>query len=295
MGCLSRVVLIGVGVGAAWWAYARYREQLPAPVRRAAGVVGVAAESLARSGARSAVRSADQLSNKVRDQLGDPARDQQRDHQRDSADVGARGAQSDRPAARSDRAGEPGGAASSAVTRSPLMWASVNAAATSDAVTSLTSARGPAYVNVGAGDLASLLAVPLKSQLPRSASNVQIALDRDQLLVRGVVEVGELAGDGTVGKLLGIAMAGRDTLQFGGTVAPLRAGFAQYRIESLRVKGFDVPERVIPLIMRSLRRSNTDSTLADNAIAVRLPRAVADLRINNGRMTLYKAVSSGAR
>lgn len=254
-------------VGAGAWAYSRYADRLPTPVRRAAGVVGTAAESLARNTARNAVNAADEF-NKLR-----PARDS-----------------TDRDVAPADSTTKGTRRASTV----PITWATVSSTAKSTAIAPLSAPNGPAYVTVGAGDLASLLSVPLKSQLPRSATDVQIALVDRQLLVRSVLDVAELAGDGTLGKLMGIALSGRDTIQFGGTVEPWREGFAQFRVEALRVKGFEVPQRVVPTVMRVMRRSNTDSTLAANAFAIRLPRSVADLRIANGRMTLYKTAADAA-
>ena len=127
-------------------------------------------------------------------------------------------------------------------------------------------------------------------QLPRSASNLQIALAGKQLLVRGTLDASEIAGDGTLGRVLGIALTGRDSIRLAGSLEPLRTGFAQFHVESLRVKGFDVPPRLIPAVMRGLRRSTVDSTLADDALAIRLPRSIADLRVTNGRMILYKSV-----
>jgi hypothetical protein len=273
MGCLSRVVGLAVLAGAGVWAYARYADRLPTPVRHAAGVVGAAAESLANNAKRNSAFAADEF-NKLRPPL----------------------TAADSAAADSARRARGADSASNGPKRpsKPIAWATVSSTADVSALAQLNARNGPAYVTVGAGDLASLLAVPLRSQLPRSTTDVQIALVDRQLLVRGVLDVAEIAGDGTLGKLLGIAMSGRDTMQFGGTVEPWRDGFAQFRVEALRVKGFDVPSRAIPAIMRVMRRSNTDSTLAANAFAIRLPRSVADLRIANGRMTLYKTGSDAA-
>ncbi len=157
-------------------------------------------------------------------------------------------------------------------------------------VAALAARDGPAFVTLGAGDLAALLASGLPKQLPKSASNVQLALDGDQLLVRAAIDVTEIAGDGTLGRLLGTAMSGRDSVRFGGTIEPLRPGFAQYRVEALRLKGMNVPTRLIPTFIGAMRRGPRAVGLADNALAVPLPRTIADLRIANGRLTLYKAV-----
>ncbi|MEQ1692733.1 MAG: hypothetical protein ABMA00_15690 [Gemmatimonas sp.] len=175
-----------------------------------------------------------------------------------------------------------------------IAWATIGATADTrsggEAIAALTRRDGPAYVTLGAADVAALLSSALPKQLPKSASSPQLALDGDQLLVRAAIDVSEIAGDGTLGRLLGTALTGRDSVRFGGTIEPLRPGFAQYRVESLRVKGMDVPPRLIPVFVGAMRRGPRAAGLADNALALPLPRSVADLRIANGRLTLYKAV-----
>lgn len=198
-----------------------------------------------------------------------------------------------------EKAGTRSGESSKAEPRpSVITWATISPTrasstnAESDPLAPLTRANGPAYINLGTGQLADVLSASLPAQLPRSATNVQIALADDQLLMRAVMDVADIAGDGTLGQMLGMALTGRDSLQFGGTLQPLTPGFVQYRVQSLRVKGFEVPPRLIPTVMNAVRIGARKPGLADDAFAVRLPRTIADLRIANGRLTLYKAVSN---
>ncbi len=204
----------------------------------------------------------------------------------------------------SDKIGEVAGSAASRA-RTPrrdtvrteersMVWATIGPSASGNTgtkvVNALAAREGPAFVTLGAGELAALLSSGLPKQLPKSASNVQLALDGDQLLVRAAIDVTEIAGDGTLGRLLGTALSGRDSVRLSGTIEPLRPGFAQYRVEALRLKGMNVPTRLIPTFIGAMRRGPRAAGLADNALAVPLPRTVADLRIANGRLTLYKAV-----
>lgn len=175
-----------------------------------------------------------------------------------------------------------------------IVWAPIDPSASTNAgataVAALTARDGPAYVILDAEQLAALMSAGLPKQLPKSASKLQLALDGDQLLVRAAIDVSEIAGDGTLGRLLGTALSGRDSVRFAGTIEPLRAGAAQFHVDALRLKGVDVPPRLIPAFIGAIRRGPRPDGLADNALAIPLPRSVADLRIVNGRLTLYKAV-----
>ena len=64
---------------------------------------------------------------------------------------------------------------------------------------------------------------------------------------------------------------------------PLFAGAAS-------IKGINVPPRMIPTVVGALRRGPRTDGLANDALAVRLPRTVADLRIAKGRLILYKTI-----
>lgn len=174
-------------------------------------------------------------------------------------------------------------------------WVSVRDAsgtARADPVAELSRPNGPAYVTLGPRDLAELLSRGLVQQLPRSSSDLHVALEGRQMLVRAEIEASEIAGDGTLGRMLGIALTGRDTVEFAGSVERLAPRFAQFRVERLRLKGVDVPPRLIPMILRALRRGTPPPGLADNALAIPLPAQVADVRIENGKLTLYKATSA---
>lgn len=172
----------------------------------------------------------------------------------------------------------------------PVAWASLNDATADggEAVARLGRANGPQYVTLGAGDLAGFLASALARNLPRSSIDPQVALVGDRILLRAVVDLREFAGQGAFGSVIGAAMNGRDTLFLSGTLEALRPGMAQYRVRELRLKGIDVPPRVIPSLVGTIRpRVGTDSLAAD-AMPIPMPRFVSDVRVNQGQLTLYR-------
>ncbi|HEY0931662.1 MAG TPA: hypothetical protein VGE27_17195 [Gemmatimonas sp.] len=183
----------------------------------------------------------------------------------------------------------------------------------------LRSKTGPAYVSLSASQVVGVL-TPLVQQLPPSAKSVQLALEGDQLLVRAVVSLRDFAGSGTIGTVLGGALDGTDTLYVAGPIEPVQPGLAQFRLRELRLKGIDVPSRLIPPLVRKLRqqgerrvreqlaaqaRSERGATsagktvdpdrlidlsaLADDGLPIPLPASVSDVRVVNGKLTLYRA------
>lgn len=190
-----------------------------------------------------------------------------------------------------------------------LGWVMVNAdtpvAPKINPLAPLTRRSGPAYVSLEAGQVAGLLA-PLLAQLPPSAATAQFALDDDILLVRTVVSLSDFTGQSAVGAVLGKALVGDDTLFMAGPLEPVRPGLAQFRVRELRIKGIEVPTRLIPGLVRNLRRAAEPgaepaepkavdggaaaaSSVADDALPVTLPATVNDVRVASGKLTLYRA------
>ncbi len=174
----------------------------------------------------------------------------------------------------------------------PVAWMTLEDAPTGnvDALRQLSRRGGPAFVTLTAAELASLLISGLQRELPSSARRAQIAIRGDELLVRAVVELRDFAGNSAIGALIGSALGTRDTVQLGGTLDVVRPGLAQFRIRDVRLKGIDVPTRLIPTVLQSFRRTTSKDTLANSAIPLPLPPAVGDVRVMNGRVTLYRAV-----
>lgn len=193
-----------------------------------------------------------------------------------------------------------------------LGWVTVNAdqpvTPKSNPLAPLRRRGGPAYVSLNAEQVAGLLA-PLLAQLPPSAATAQLALDKQTLLLRTAVSLSDFTGQSAIGAVLGKALVGEDTLFMAGPFEPVRPGLAQFRVQELRIKGIDVPTRLIPGLVRSLREASMskvgerdgDATvdsgtgpggLAEDGLPVPLPASVSDVRVVNGKLTLYRATSS---
>jgi hypothetical protein len=157
------------------------------------------------------------------------------------------------------------------------------------AIESLGRRSGPVYSTLTAGDLASYIFSQIGRQLPPSAEDVRAAVRNGRLYVRATVRLSELGGDQILGPLAGL-LGEREEMQFGGTLHVLRPGLAEFKVEEIRLREFRVPRAVIPRLIAQLRRGSVPEGVSPDALPLEIPRYIADVRVNQGKITLYKAV-----
>lgn len=175
------------------------------------------------------------------------------------------------------------------VTEVPQTWQPLTQPAAErgeQAVRQLAARRGPVYVSLRAGELASYAFLSLSDALPASLRDAQAAVVGDRVYVRAVVSPDELPGGGALGTLL----TRRDTLRLGGTFDVLRPGLAEFRVRDVQVGSVALPAALIPRVVARVRRGAVPAGVADDAFPVPVPDYIGDVRIARGRVTLYKAV-----
>lgn len=176
----------------------------------------------------------------------------------------------------------------------PVVWTTLRDARmpSADAIAALESKSGPAYISLGAGDLAGFLAEGLGRVLPQSASGVQVAIVDDVLRVRSEIPLRELGGK-ALPEFVSDMLTARDTVEMAGVLEMVRPGLAQFRVREVIVRGIALPPRVVPPLLSALRKSAPQrDSIATDAVALTLPKSVADVRVSRGRVTLYKSVPS---
>ncbi|HEY5490037.1 MAG TPA: hypothetical protein VIK25_02490, partial [Gemmatimonadaceae bacterium] len=83
---------------------------------------------------------------------------------------------------------------------------------------------------------------------------------------------------------------GRQPVLIGGTLNAVRPGLLAYHVTKMTVKDLSLPQRLIDKIVQRISvKAHTDS-IAPGAVPLPVPKNVADVRITNGRVVLYKAV-----
>jgi hypothetical protein len=171
-------------------------------------------------------------------------------------------------------------------------WASLSFPAAEkgrQALARLTRPKGPAFVALTAGEFAGALLDSLAAQLPASADSVQVRADGNEFLVRASVRLGDLGGRAVLGPLASM-VGDREKLTLGGTLEPTAvAGVAQFKLTRVKVGDFAVPGAVVPRLVKALKRKPTTPGVELSALQVRLPAGVGDIRVAQGKVTLYRA------
>lgn len=153
----------------------------------------------------------------------------------------------------------------------------------------LATRNGPVYANVSPGDLTAFIIQQLSHELPPSARDVEALVSDDQLLVRCSVDpadLGDLSQLGPMAKVL----AGREPVQFGGTLDVVKLGLAEYRVKSFKIRDLSIPHAMIPRLLRGYEKGARPASIADDALPLIVPVHIGDVRIRNGQITLYKVV-----
>lgn len=157
------------------------------------------------------------------------------------------------------------------------------------AVARLAQAKGPSFVTLSAGEFAGALLDSLASQLPASADSLQVRAEGSEFQVRASVRLGDVGGRAVLGPLASM-VGDRERLTLGGALEPTAvAGVAQFRLTRVKVGDFAVPGAVVPRLVKALKRKSTAPGVELSALQVHLPAGVADIRVAQGKVTLYRA------
>lgn len=152
---------------------------------------------------------------------------------------------------------------------------------------SLQNPFGPVSVTVSPGDLASYVLEQLRRQLPPSADSIEAGAFGDRLYVRAVIKPTDFGGIDALGPIASF-LGDREEMQFGGGFEILRPGLAQFRVQEIRLRDFPIPPRAIPRLLRSVARGTRPEGLSDDGLPLVVPQYVGDVRIEPGKVTLYK-------
>lgn len=178
-------------------------------------------------------------------------------------------------------------AAAHAPTWEPLSAA--GAERTRVALDKLSRPSGPVFQTLSGADVASYLVNQVTRSMPASADSVQVMVAGDRMAVRANVklsDVGGAAGLGAIGAMLG----DREPVEITGTVKVVRPGLGELQATDVKVRGLSLPHGMIATIMQRVSRGPRDPALDANALPVPLPRYIGDIRVADGKITLYKNV-----
>ncbi len=147
----------------------------------------------------------------------------------------------------------------------------------------LTRRGGPAFVDLGAADLAALVEAALARTPPRVFDSVRVGLLENEIRVRGSLDVSGVPRN-VLGPLSG-AIGPREPVEIGGPLRADSAGRLLWRVTALSVRDFPFPRSTIPSLMRQLRVPGVENG------EMPLPglARVGDVRVTPGSVRLYRA------
>jgi hypothetical protein len=180
-----------------------------------------------------------------------------------------------------------------AVATAPV-WEPLNPAAgdrARRAVAGLTSGSGPVFYNLKGNEVASYVFQSISKTIPSTADSAEAAVIGDALFVRAVVPTKALAGSGVLGPLAGL-LSDREKLSFGGSFRVVRPGLSEFQVREIKLRDFKVPSGAIPRLLQQISPGTRPEGIAPNAIPVTTPPSLGDVRIANGRITLYKTTGT---
>ena len=154
----------------------------------------------------------------------------------------------------------------------------------------LQNPSGPVFANLSASEVASYVFQTVARTIPASADSAEAAVIGDALFVRAVLPVRDIAGSGVLGPLAGL-LNDRERLQLGGSFHVIRPGLSEFEVREIKLRDFNVPRGAIPRLIQQISRGNRPEGVAPNALPVTTPRSLADVRISNGRVTLYRTTA----
>jgi len=155
----------------------------------------------------------------------------------------------------------------------------------------LAKSSGPVFTNLSATEVASYVFQTLARTIPAHADSAEAAVIGDALFVRAIVPVRELAGTGVLGPLAGL-LNDRERLQLGGTFHVIRPGLSEFEVREIKLRDFKVPTGAIPRLVRQLSHGERPEGISPNALPVTTPHSLGDVRIANGKVTLYKTTGA---
>jgi|SRR5687768_14690155 len=136
-------------------------------------------------------------------------------------------------------------------------------------------------------EVAGLVLEGALPQLSAAGGGASATVAGDRVYVRAALALRDLAGD-ALGPFAGM-LGQRDTLLLGGTLEMVEPELAQFHVAEVRVRDFSLPPAVIPRLLRQLRRdARLPAGVAEDALPIRVPSQVGDVRVGRGRVTLYR-------
>jgi hypothetical protein len=158
---------------------------------------------------------------------------------------------------------------------------------TRTALTKLSQPRGPVFQTLSGADVASFAFSEMSRRLPGTADSIRTRVTGDRIAMQAVVTTSELKGAiGAVGGMLG----DREHVELTGTMRVVRPGLGEFEVDDAKIRGLSIPRGMIATLVKRIDTGPRRAGVSENALPLPLPPYVGDIRVANGKVTLYKNV-----
>lgn len=157
------------------------------------------------------------------------------------------------------------------------------------ALARLSQPRGPVFQTLSGADVASYAFRELARQLPASTDSIRTMVQGDRLSMRASVKLSDLGGAAALGALGGM-LGDREQVQFSGTLRVVRPGMGELQMQEVKVHGLSVPRGMIATMLGRFGKGVRPAGVDADALPLPLPSYIGDIRVANGKVTLYKNV-----
>ncbi len=152
----------------------------------------------------------------------------------------------------------------------------------------LAGRAGAVFVNLSGAEFVAYVVDSLSKQLPASAQGTTATVIGDQLFVRMEVRPSDFGAD-QAPEAIQRMLREREPVEIGGTLAIVRPGLLAFKVGTLRIRGIAMPGPGIPAILARLAPGARPPRFPTDALPLVVPVNVADVRVHNEKVTLYKS------
>ena len=158
---------------------------------------------------------------------------------------------------------------------------------TSAALKRLAQPKGQVFETLSPGAVASYIYRAAAKRLPTAADSVEASATGDKFSLRAVVPMSELGG--ALGPAVGI-VRDRERVDLTGTLSVLQRGVASFEVTDVRIHGLPIPKGMIASLVDRVPTGARPAGMVPNALPLPIPGHIGDIRVANGKVTLYKTV-----
>jgi hypothetical protein len=155
------------------------------------------------------------------------------------------------------------------------------------AVRKLAGKTGPVFVNLTGPEFVAYVMDSLSHVIPSTALGTTATVIGDQVFVRTMMPPSEFGAE-ELPDALRVVLADREPVVLGGGLSLARPGLLAFQVRTLRVRDFGIPSPGIPSIVKHLGQGDRPARFPADAIPLMVPINVADVRVHDGKITLYK-------